>query len=256
MKLKDYPHTDAMVIETNVAGWTATKIRVDTGSSADILFATTFDSMKLNKNLLQPAGNPLWGFGGQQVRAIGKIALPITFGDQKNYRTEQITFDVVDMYYNYNAIFGRGVTNAFSAAVHPGYLCMKLPTPKGIIAVYGDQDCARLVEGTANPGQINVHSLDKKQPKPQQAEENKEEPSKAKPAKEIKRINLLPNNPSKQVIISSTPTEKDEEELVQFLHDNSDIFAWLAEELRGVDRSLIEHNLNINPAHQPVNQKL
>jgi hypothetical protein len=59
-KLKDYPHTDTMVIETNVARWTVTKILVDTGSSADILFTSTFDNMKLDRNLLQPAGNPLF----------------------------------------------------------------------------------------------------------------------------------------------------------------------------------------------------
>lgn len=65
MKIRDYPHTNAMVIETNVIGWTVTKIRVDTSSSADILIASTFDSMKLDRNLLQPAANPLFGFGGQ-----------------------------------------------------------------------------------------------------------------------------------------------------------------------------------------------
>lgn len=85
-----------MVIETNVVGWTVTKILVDTGSSIDIWFASTFDNMKLDRNLLQPAGNPLYGFGGQQVKAIGKISLPVTFGDQNNCCTEHITFDVVD----------------------------------------------------------------------------------------------------------------------------------------------------------------
>jgi hypothetical protein len=133
LKLKDYPHTDAMVIVTNIAGWAVTRILVDTGSSADILFASTFDNMKLDRNLLHPAGRPLYGFGGKQVKAIGKITLLVTFEDQQNSRTEHITFDVVDMLYNYNAIFGRGVTNVFSAVLHPGYLCMKLPSTKGVL---------------------------------------------------------------------------------------------------------------------------
>jgi hypothetical protein len=64
------------------------------------------------------------------VKAIGKITLPVTFGNQHNSKTEHITFDVVEMLYNYNAIFGRGVTNVFSAVLHPGYLCMKLPSAK------------------------------------------------------------------------------------------------------------------------------
>ena len=84
-----------MVIETNLAGWAVTRILVDTGSSADILFASTLDNMKLDRNLLQQAGRPLYAFGGKQVKAIGKITLPVTF-------------DVVDMLYNYNPIFGRG----------------------------------------------------------------------------------------------------------------------------------------------------
>ena len=152
LKLKDYPHTDAMVIKTNLAGWVVTRILVDTGSSADILFASTFDNMKLDRNLLQLAGRPLYGLGDKQVKAIGKITLLVTFGSQSNNRTEHITFDVVDMLYNYNAIFGRGVTNIFSVVLHPGYLYMKLPSTRGIIAVYGNQDLARIAEETATLG--------------------------------------------------------------------------------------------------------
>jgi hypothetical protein len=121
--------------------------------------------MKLDRKLLQPAGHPLYSFGGKQVKAIGKITLSVTFGDQNNSRTEHITFDVVDMLYNYNAIFAQGVTNMFSAALHPGYLCMKLPSTKGVIAIYSDQDLARIVEETATPGQKNVHNLNKEKPK-------------------------------------------------------------------------------------------
>ena len=106
LKLRDYPHTDAMVIETNLAGWAVTRILVDTNSSIDILFTSTFNNIKLDRNLLQPTGRPLYGFNGKQVKAIGKITLPVTFKDQNNSRTEHITFDVVDMLYNYNAIFG------------------------------------------------------------------------------------------------------------------------------------------------------
>lgn len=65
------------------------------------------------------------------------------------------------MYYSYNAIFGCRVTNIFSAVIHLGYLCMKLPTTKGIIAVYDDQDSARAAESTTTPGQKNVHNLSK-----------------------------------------------------------------------------------------------
>jgi orotidine-5'-phosphate decarboxylase len=39
LKLMDYPHTNAMVIETNLADWALTWILVNNSSSTDILFA-------------------------------------------------------------------------------------------------------------------------------------------------------------------------------------------------------------------------
>ena len=49
----------------------------------------------------------------------------VSFGGQENARTEYVTFDVVDFYYPYNAIFDKGFVNEFNAAIHMGYLCMK-----------------------------------------------------------------------------------------------------------------------------------
>jgi hypothetical protein len=207
--------------------------------------------MKLDRKLLQPAGRALYSFGGKQVNAIGKITLPVTFGDQHNTRTEHITFDVIDMLYNYNAIFGRGVTNAFSAVIHLGYLCMKLPSAKDIIAVYGNQELARIAEETATPGQKNIHNLEKdNQPSPSEAQ------LKADPSEETKTVNLFEGNSKKKAIISALLEPEMEAKLVQFLRANSDIFAWSAQDLRGVDRSVIEHTLDVKSDHQPVKQKL
>jgi hypothetical protein len=80
-----------------VVGWIVKNISVDPGISTDILFASTFDSMKPDRNLLQLDDHPLYGFGGKQVMAISKISIPVTFGDQNNSITEHITFDVVDI---------------------------------------------------------------------------------------------------------------------------------------------------------------
>jgi hypothetical protein len=118
VNLISYPHSDAMVIEANIQGRTIGKILVDTGSSADIIFSSTFDRMNIDRNLLQPAEIPLIGFGGKRVNALGKIPLLISFGDLTNPRTENITFDVVEMNYPYLTIFGRGLLNKFKAVVH------------------------------------------------------------------------------------------------------------------------------------------
>jgi hypothetical protein len=249
MKLKDYPHSNAMVISANIVGWTVTKILVDTGSSADILFASTFDRMKLDRSILQPAGNPLFGFGGQKVMAIEKVTLPVTFEEGDNIHTENITFDVVDTFYNYNAIFGRGIINTCGAAIHSGYLCMKVPSPGGVIAVFGDQDLARAAEGSVAPGQRNVHVLEEPSPEAERA------PGVA-PVEETKTVPISLLHPEKRATISALLDAETEAELVQFLTQNNDIFAWSVEDLQGIDRSLIEHHLNVKPEVRPVKQKL
>ena len=49
---------------------------------------------------------------------------------------------------------------------------------------------------------------------------------------------------------------KTKAELIHFLRDNNDIFAWSAEDLRVVDRSIIEHTLDIDKNHPLIKQKL
>jgi hypothetical protein len=73
--------------------------------------------------------------------------MPITFGYVHNTRTEQVVFDIVDMDYPYNSIIGRGTLNAFKAILHPVYLCMKIPSDQGQIAIRGSQEAARRAEG-------------------------------------------------------------------------------------------------------------
>jgi hypothetical protein len=98
-RLKSTNHNDAMFIEVNIAGWIIGKILVDNGSSAYILFLKTSKKMNLSQHMLHPPEYPLLGFGGKPIKPMGKIPLPVSFGDLDNARTEKLTFDVVDMYH-------------------------------------------------------------------------------------------------------------------------------------------------------------
>jgi hypothetical protein len=113
-RLKSTNHNDAMVIEVNIAERVIGKILVDNGSSADILF---LKKMNLSQHMLHPPEYPLLGFGGKRIKPVGKISIPVSFGDLDNARTETLTFDVVDMYHPYLVIFGRGFMNKFDAVI-------------------------------------------------------------------------------------------------------------------------------------------
>jgi hypothetical protein len=77
----------------------------------------TFEKMSLTPHMLQPKEYPLLDFWGKPIKPAGKIALPVSFGDLDNARTETLTFDVVDMYHPYLAIFGRGFINKFNDVI-------------------------------------------------------------------------------------------------------------------------------------------
>jgi hypothetical protein len=153
VRLQGFPHNDALVIEANIASWTLGKLLVDNGSSLDIIFADAFDKMGLNRDLLQPPDTPLYGFGGRVIHALGKVVLPVSFGTVQNARTEYLSFDVVEMYYPYNGILGRGFLNKFEAVIHQAYLCMKIPTTLGVITIWGHQNDGRNLERGRTPGQ-------------------------------------------------------------------------------------------------------
>jgi hypothetical protein len=67
--------------------------------------------MGIIHSLLKPSDNPLYGFGGKGTFSVDKIELPLSFGVSPNARSEEVTFDIVDMVYPYNTIMGPGSIN-------------------------------------------------------------------------------------------------------------------------------------------------
>jgi hypothetical protein len=102
--------------------------------------------MNLSQHILHPPEYPLQGFGGKPIKPVRKISLLVSFGDLDKARTETLIFDVVDIYHLYLAIFGRGFMNKFDVVIRQQFLCMKIPTPKGVITVFGDQQEAKNIE--------------------------------------------------------------------------------------------------------------
>jgi hypothetical protein len=256
--LRSAPHIDAMVINCSVAGWDLHKVLVDNGSQEDIIFLHAFDRMGISHNLLKPSNNPLYGFGGKGTFPVGKIELTLSFGVAPNARSEQVTFDIVDMVYPYNAIMVRGSINKFEAAIHGLYLCMKILGPQGAIIVYGNQQAAHNIERDFVPGQRNVHCLTAQHEVPESASPTAKEHEKAQLQSNdgTKTVPLDQATPKQTVIISEDLTSHDEERLLCCLSKNKDVFAWSALDLAGVSHSIIEHSLGIDPSVRPKKQRL
>jgi hypothetical protein len=217
-----------------------------------------FDRMGISHSLLKPSDKPLYGFGGKGTFPVGKIELPLSFGVAPNTRREQVTFDIIDMVYPYNAIMGRGSINKFEAAIHGLYLCMKIPGPQGVITVYGNQQTARNIERDFVLGQRNVHCLTTQREVSEATCPTTDEKVKSQLQSNdgTKTVPLDPATPKQTVVISEDLTSQDEEKLISCLSRNKDVFAWSALDLVGVSRTVIEHSLGIDPSMHPKKQRL
>jgi hypothetical protein len=241
LQLKDYPHNDAMVISCVIKGFLVHNILVDTGSATDIIFSKAFRQMQEPDDKIHDATHPLCGFGGRQIVALGKITMPVTFGYVHNTRTEQVVFDIVGMEYPYNAIVGRGTLNAFEVILHPTYLCIKIPSEHGPIAVHGSQEAARRAEGSWTDSKA-IHNID--EAKAYQQHKHKRE--KAASAGQPKPMLLCEDIDEQNVLLGSQLSDEQEKTLLRFLFNNKDVFAWTANDLYGVNRDIIEHSLNVD----------
>jgi hypothetical protein len=183
--------------------------------------------------------------------ALGKITMSVTFGYVHNTRTEQVVFDIVDMEYPYNAIIGRGTLNAFEAILHPSYLCMKIPSEQGPIAVHGSQEAARRAKGSWTDS-MTIHNIDEVEA----YQQYKHKREKAALGDQPKPMLLCEDIADQKVLLGSQLSTEQERTLLRFLLNNKDVFAWISNDLCGVNRDIIEHSLNVDPSFRPRKQRL
>jgi hypothetical protein len=156
------PHTDALLVSLTIANFQLRRILVDTGSSADILFKSAFDHMRIPRERVAPVVCHLLGFVGENVSPLGSIELPVTAGTYPRQKVIMIKFLIVDRASPYNAIFGRTALNKLKAITSTPHLSMKFPTPKGVGVVKGDQREARRCYNLSLKNSPEIHHLGEK----------------------------------------------------------------------------------------------
>jgi hypothetical protein len=133
------PGTYPLVVNPIVNGAFLHKTLIDEGSSLNIIFTETLRKMEFDFNKMTACDEPFYGVVPDKAAyPIVRVCLPVTFGTKENFRTEYLTFEVVDFCSSYHAIFGRPMLAKFMAMPHHTYLIMKMPAPKGILSILGD----------------------------------------------------------------------------------------------------------------------
>ena len=111
-----------------------TRILIDGGAGLNVLSVETFNNLQVPYNQLQPT-KPFSGVTDGSTVPIGQVRLPVTFGQDNNYRTELIDFDVAHIRLLYNTILGYPALAKFMAVTHHGYNVLKMPGSGGVITV-------------------------------------------------------------------------------------------------------------------------
>ena len=143
----------------------------------------------------------------------------MTFDEGNTQRTGLITFDVVDIAYPYNAIFGHNSIIKFAAVINQAFLCMKIPTAGGVITILGNQEEARRCEDNAACAMKNVHAIEANNNDGEDEEAKPLSPEKhdkdgVMPAEHTKKVLLCEDVPDRTVIIGRGLEEAEESRLI------------------------------------------
>ena len=135
---------------------------------------------------------------------------------------------------------------------------MKLPTARGVVTVFGNQEEARRCEDNTSSPTKNVHAIEATELEDTKAAavDESQELEGVSPAEHTKKVLLCEDVPDRIVTIGKGLEEAEEARLIQLPRNNQDVFAWSSADLRGVSRDVMEHSLNIDPKAEPKKQRL
>ncbi|XP_072064544.1 uncharacterized protein [Arachis hypogaea] len=255
---------DPMVISIQVGELVVRKTLLDPGSSADVLFYSTFTKMKLSEKLIQPSSGELIGFSGERVPIMGHIWLKTTMGEIPMSKSIDIQYLIVNCYSPYNIILGRPALNIFRAVVSTLHLCVKFPVQENKIAtVYADHQEARQCY---NAGLKPVQTEQEARPQVQaihttansatlaDLDPREDLGERPRPMDNLQQITLTTDD--KQCTYVGEALEgADRARLIHILRQNADLFAWTPDDMPGINPEVICHKLAIDKTIRPVAQK-
>ncbi|XP_072066687.1 uncharacterized protein [Arachis hypogaea] len=252
---------DPVVITLQLGDLLVKKVLLDPGSSADVLFYSTFQKMKLSNNILQSTGGDLVGFSGERVPIIGSVWLQTTLGEHPFSKTCDIKFLVVDCFSPYNIILGRPFLNKFGAIVSTVHLCVKFPLQDDhVITIHGDHKDARQCYNIGmkfqnnSKQQVNSVDLTNKSSAIVDLDPRADFRERPTPSDDLQKV-YFNNDPNKFTFVGRSISKEELKAITTFLQDQADLFACKPSDMPGIDPQIISHKLAINSSTKSVQQK-
>jgi hypothetical protein len=108
-----------LVMAPTIANVRLHHVLIDGGAGLSVISYAAFKHLQILESKRTPS-RPFSGVGPDPVYPVGTISLPVTFGTEDNFRTENVQFEVADVNLPFNAIIGRPALYRFMAIAHYG----------------------------------------------------------------------------------------------------------------------------------------
>jgi hypothetical protein len=113
-------------------------VLIDGGADLRVISYAAFRQLQIPESKLAPS-RPFSKVDPHPIYPVGTISMPVMFGTEVNFRTENVQFEVAEVNLPFNTIIGRPALYRFMVIAHYGYLVLKMSSPAGVLTVQCDR---------------------------------------------------------------------------------------------------------------------
>src|ERR1043165_9544140 len=114
------------------------RVFMDGGSSMNIIFANTLQTMLIPRSVWKKSSTMLHGVvPGEAATSLGIVELEVVFGNRRNFAKHVLEFEILDWQSQYHAILRWTAFAQFMEVPHYAYLKLKMPGSTGVLTING-----------------------------------------------------------------------------------------------------------------------